>query len=211
MKRAMFAVAMAAAAVLAATGTRADEETVVSYGVVEAMRPAAVSGGFLGLGEKPGMAYTIRRVGEAESIQVTSANVSFLAGDCLAVAGSGKDTTLTRARPALCSAAAATAPGRAPVSAPAPGHAPASAAGAGAGAWSSQGAGSPACKQAREEANTLPVGLARRRAVLRELVVCEPAPSPECRKAWDEVEALPFGPDRAAARARARRACDHSP
>lgn len=182
---------------------RADEVRPVRYGVVEARRPVEIKGGLLGLRAKPGMTYTIRLTQSPASIEVRSPNLAFLADDCVAIEGEGSKTTLARAESRLCGGSR----GRAPAGA---------ASGAGLGA---RGAGSPACQAARQETNGWPAGLGRRRALLRELMVCEhpgqaggagaatPGGGGPCARAWAEVEQLPFGPERAAARERARQAC----
>ena len=70
----------------------------VSYGVIEATAPTEISSGVLGLSKRAGIAYTLR-FANGSSLQVKSPSIDLRIGDCVAMAGTGKDATLSRARP----------------------------------------------------------------------------------------------------------------
>jgi hypothetical protein len=181
---------------LVAWSAAADESEPARYGVVQSAQPTEVSGGFLGLGKEPGVTYTIRLLHEADPILVTSANRSFLTGDCVTVSGKGNDTSLMRAADTQCGEATS---GSAAAKKPA-------ASGAGHGA-SATGPESEACRRARLDVEGLEPGTLRRRALLHEFSACAEPLAADCQKAWDAVTALPFGPSRGRARAHAQEVC----
>ncbi len=176
-----------------------DDVKEVRYGMIEGRRPTEISSGLFGISKKPGMAYTVRLVLASGRLEIDSPNVSFLVGDCVAVVGEGDKTTLGRAESHLCSNP--TAPIKKSVVVFPRAH----------------GAKSEQCTHAQAESATWPQGLGRRRALMRELMVCgQPAGKTavvthsyrrSCANAWAKVELMPFGLQRAAARERARAVC----
>lgn len=175
-----------------------DDIKEVRYGVIEGRHPTEISGGLFGMGKTPGMAYIISLVQFSSRLEVDSLNISFLVGDCVTVVGKGEETTLARAESQQCTnSTVAVMPHKSTLKA--------------------HGAISAACQQARKESMSWPPGLGRRRALLREMMVCGAPVGTDsyskhplgqtCAQAWTEVESLPFGPQRATARERAGEKC----
>lgn len=172
----------------------ADDSQEMRFGSVETVTPVEIKGGFMGLSKKAGRAYGVAIVDGGGQIQIESSSLSFLVGDCVAVIGDGKKTSLERADPKQCGKTSAAAP-------------------------AGNGVSRDDCPQARDESKVWPPESGRHRALLRELIACggdsnlahpEDAAAPKsgaCSAAWAEVERLPFGPARADARRRAVGVC----
>ncbi len=185
----------------------ADQIKPVAYGKIVASRPTEISDGLFGMSNKSGMAYTIKQVKDNGQIEIDSPNVSFLVGDCVAMVGEGDKTTLTRTQPSFCAGTS-----RQSKKPDQKYHIK---------TFKGYGPDSQQCAHARAEASSWPAGYGRRRALMREMVICaQPGTqvdvykTPEqqsCRRAWQKVENLPFGPARAQARQAARNICTVAP
>ncbi|WP_428357513.1 hypothetical protein [Methyloprofundus sp.] len=79
-----------------------DDVKEVRYGMIEGRHPTEISGGLFGMGKTSGMAYIVSLVQFSSRLEIDSLNVSFLVGDCVAVVGKGKGTTLARAESQQC-------------------------------------------------------------------------------------------------------------